>query len=298
MPIQAKSTGVSQLYKLTNSGRSHVDHGFSVSSLLAKRLKEHSSGLALAYYVVTPFMWSFQAKLEPYSRPEVPDEELPSPAEVKQMMKESALETLQKYGLVLARASIEASFASLLIRQASHFTGSVVYAWDMAPRLHEKYLGDLLEKVYLPRVFASLIGAPMTPEDKKYFLQEITPIAAFEDTLKRQSIGVAAGIVLEVASEIVLSEKKTPTVILKVVIKTLGSSAFHGIIRLAAEAVGAALGRRSGGALGEYWGGFVVGILADVAINIIKRKVNQATPEADARKETPRTTDKHHAKKS
>lgn len=252
--------------------RDHPLHGFTVESMLKKRWRECSSTAALTLYFIAPALQQAEVKVRQLSEEKDPEVDQLAP-----IMQEAAVHGAKNYGIVLSKTLIQASAAAVLIERNTPLTNSIVFHWDMYPRLHQKYVGDLLQMLRLPRFLAGALGPKTEAVDLSVQELDCSPTSAFQDSIKRHMLGVIATATVKgvlAAWNIAKADPKNPKRKPKAVaVKQALLDCATEFVTLLGNAVGAASGRaiaKSGA--GEYWGEYV----GQITISILWLKVLQA----------------------
>jgi hypothetical protein len=219
-------------------------HGYTPKSITEKRFRENTTSAALSYNILLPFLQRVNKAVEAHvdSATDITTEEF------AKIAKNASLETLVSFVDVSLRVAAQNGAACVLINAQKPLADSVVYSWDMYPRLHRKYIGDLLHKLYLPRFLAGLMGPETHANDLAIFQEKVAPLAAFEDSVKRHLIYSVADIVVDTGRALVESQSKVKQIARRLTVHAT---------TLLGKAAGAAAGRAVAADKGEYWGEYV-----------------------------------------
>lgn len=225
-------------------------HGFTVESICAKRFRENTTASAISLYLVLPYTMRMQqaANAHAQTATECTAEEL------QKMNKDAIKATAISCVDGISRVATATALSCALITAKVPLADSIVFSWDMYPRLHRKYLGDFFRLLRLPRVLATLVGPEPLANDLPCFQADISPVAAFEDSLKRHCLAFAADCIVDSARVLIQDD-----VARKFAAK--GSVIAQRVVAhattLFGKALGAATGRAVGGHVGEYYGELV-----------------------------------------
>lgn len=216
-------------------------HGYTPKSISEKRFRENTSTAALSYNFLLPFLQRVNKAVEAHvdSATDITTEEF------GKIAKNASIETIISFVDVSLRVTAQTGVACALINAQKPLADSVVYSWDMYPRLHRKYIGDLLQKLYLPRFLAGLMGPETHSNDLAIFQEKVVPLAAFEDSIKRHVIYTVADIVVDTGRALIESKSKFKQIARRITVHAT---------TLVGKAAGAAGGRAVAGDKGEYWG--------------------------------------------
>lgn len=219
-------------------------HGFTEKTIAEKRLRENTTVAALSYNVLLPFLTRVNKAVEAHidEATEVTGEQFLNIA------KQSSIQTAVSFTDFSARVAVQTGMAAFLVSQKKPICDAVVYSWDMYPRLHRKYFGDVLQKLHLPRFIAGLLGPESQSTDLAVFQTNVAPEAAFEDSIKRHVLYAAADVIVDTGRALIESETKLRTIVSRLIL--------HSTVLLS-KAGGAAAGRAIKGDVGEYWGEYV-----------------------------------------
>lgn len=222
-------------------------HGFTVQSLVVKRFNENTSATQLLLGLILPAMTNLNTQLE---------ERLTSDNtadfyadELFGMMARSGKLGLRIYGDRIARVTVQTTVACACIKSSNETLNSLVYMWDLYPRLHQRYLGRVLRVFRIPRFIVSMLGPLPTEQDVKYLEGRSSAANAFGDSCKRRLFGLIGDVLIDTITiyiEMGASEKDRSAAVVK-----------HCANRVAVVfcgATGAAIGRVVIGESGEYWG--------------------------------------------
>ncbi|CCW71172.1 unnamed protein product [Phytomonas sp. Hart1] len=236
--------------------RNFPEHGYTVSSLCKARFYMNTSSLVITVGFVLPTLTSVNQKLEKH----VNEGDDISMKELINIFIKSGKTNLIAFADRLTRVALETSLACALITCQNDFADSVVYVWDLHPRLHQYYFSELFRFMRIPRFLATLLGPSPSSADIAFVETAIPPFAAVEDVVKRKTISWVANVVVDLARIGLagpMKDKKTAA--LKQVV-------LHTSTTLCC-AVGAGVGRGVGGGRGEYWGE-IVGLFCVPLINV------------------------------
>jgi hypothetical protein len=251
----------------TGKGRQFPAHGYTSKSILQTRLRENTTGAALSLTVVIPFLQRVNKSVEQHIDAGV---EITS-KDILNIAQDAGKQTLFSFVEASSRTGCQALIASVMIDKQDAYLNSVVYSWDMYPRLHQKYVGDFLSKLHLPRFIATLLGPKTQSADLDFFRAPTAGAAViFEDCVKRNAIAAAADMIVDTAKALLFQSNKVTVVINRAVL--------HSTV-LVARGAGAVAGHAAKSDVGEYWGeriGSVVGAL--VAVQLIV-KINGGNKE-------------------
>eukprot|EP00658_Telonema_sp_P-2_P033905 TRINITY_DN2479_c0_g1_i2.p1 TRINITY_DN2479_c0_g1~~TRINITY_DN2479_c0_g1_i2.p1 ORF type:complete len:271 (+),score=72.12 TRINITY_DN2479_c0_g1_i2:45-857(+) len=256
-----------QLYLLPTSdsklGRSFPSHGFAGrNAVIAKKYGEVTSATAITFNLLLPFLNGFNTRLEAH----VKDGSDLSAEELRNHVQDCSLEAAKSFSIVTAKIGIQTSIAAYLIEAKTPAADATVYLWDSYPRLHQKYVGDLCEKLYIPRFLASLLGPKSQDADIACFDSKVPFANAFEDSLKRHVIITIADVTV---SNVVVTleaarypkyKHNRPVAVAKRMVRLSASK----VIALVGRACGGATGNLFAGGVGEYWGEYVGAVIGSV----------------------------------
>lgn len=219
-------------------------HGYTPKTICAKRIVENTSSAALSYNILLPFLQRVNKAVEAHvdSATDITADEF-----VK-ISKNASVETIISFVDVSCRVAAQTGVACIMINSKKPLADSAVYSWDMYPRLHRKYIGDLLQKLYLPRFLAGLMGPETHKNDLAIFQENVRPLAAFEDSIKRHLIYSTADVIVDTARALIESKSKAKQIARRVTVH---------MTTLVGKAIGAAGGRAIAADKGEYWGEYI-----------------------------------------
>jgi hypothetical protein len=250
------------MLSLWSAGRNRSDHGFTVPSLMDRRFKDFTSPMVIGCNFLTPFLTTYQRALDYYIENDL-DMTL---QDVGKDLKKSVVVAATYLSTAAVQVFIQTMLAAQLIRAGTASAGMIVKASDVYPRLHEKYIGDLLEKIKIPflgkfipvvdkiripRQVALLFGARTRDDDLAYFQKDVNASEAASDSVRRHALVTIASAVVEIGKKCIdTSDTKQR---LAFVFDTLVYKA--GLLTF--QAAGAGLGRAVKGPVGEYWGEYI-----------------------------------------
>jgi hypothetical protein len=254
-------------------------------SIFVKRRNENTTLIAVSYSFLVPFLQRVNQGLENF----IQNEKDVTQSDILEVVSVALRDSAIQYTDAMSRVAVQTAVAVMLhSKRADKAWGarleSTVHAWDLFPRLHQKYFGDLLEKLHLPRFISSLLGPKPTDSDVALFKTRISATAAFEDNVKGNVIAFIGHVVVDSAR--ILIEGKdlaAPSTVplpkdadvkkAAVVSKSKGKMVRDQFVRrlcsLLACATLAAAGRIVKADVGEYWGdmiGTVVGPMVAAAV--------------------------------
>ncbi|EKG06957.1 hypothetical protein TCSYLVIO_001911 [Trypanosoma cruzi] len=245
-------------YFFAPKGRVFPNHGFTSRSIVYKRFAENTTPLALSVGLVLPTMVDIQMKLD-----ECVAEGVDMPlSKVLGIVKEAGKVKFLIFADAVSRVAVQTGFACLLIHSNTAYGNSVVFLWDMYPKMHQIHVADLVKFLRLPPFFSRLFGPLPTQSELRVYNMPISPLAAAEDCMKRSTLQLLSDVVVDaveccVMRKLVRSSSKGSGGFLK-------RSAVHvtlGVLKVC----GSAVGRAVAGARGEYWGEIVGIAVAPVA---------------------------------
>lgn len=155
--------------------------------------------------------------------------------------------SLVSYADRFARFGVQTAVACALIRLHRPYSDSMVYLWEMYPRLFQHYMQGIASTLHIPRFLITLLGARPLPSEAA-FIETYVPVAAvLEDSVKRNAIVLVGDVVIDTVR--VLANPSIPdkgSVVAK-----------NALMRVASTTccvTGATLGRAAAGHHGEFWG--------------------------------------------
>jgi hypothetical protein len=231
--------------------RPFVDPGYTVRSYALKRFTESTTPVALAYNLLLPFLNTFNSKLEEHIK-----ETSAGHGGEEDLAKDAALASKTaaiKFVDFACRVGAQTAVVALLLDSGSKASLSVVHAFDMYQRLHYEYYARVLERLHLPRKWASLIGAPPKAGDIEFFEKRPLSIAAAaEDCMKRQAVffvtDMTVGTVFAVVYEQTSPDSHRPTR------RVISEHLMQMLCKYGGAVVGAVAGTQIGGGSAEYFG--------------------------------------------
>lgn len=253
------------LFPSVNSrlGRTFPSHGFADhNAVVAKKFAEVSSATSVTFNLLLPFLNGFNARLESH----VKDGSDLSAEELKNHLQECTFDAAKAFAVVTSKTAVQTALAAYLVDHKSPSANATVYLWDSYPRLHQKYVGDLLQKIRIPRFLASLLG-PKTHESDVQCFATVVPFGnAFEDSLRRHVLVTVADItvtnaVVTIEAAVAPNVKENRP---SAVVKRMARLTTSKVVTLLVRAAGGACGNVLGGGAGEYWGeaaGAIIGTL-------------------------------------
>lgn len=230
---------------ITNS-RPIPHHGYTISSVSRKRFCENTTAVALTLGIVCPTLNSVNQKLDDQIKSGVDI----SVEEYVDLFAEKGKSACLVYLDRMARVACQTGLACVLIATDKEYPNSFVYLWDLYPRLHRRYVGQLLGALYIPRFVSTLLGPAPNEVDIAFLTTSTSALGSFEDSLKRSSIPFCADVIVDVVRTLLDKNVKDKKGAVKAPI-------VNRAIGVVASAVGAGLGRCTLGERGEYWGELV-----------------------------------------
>lgn len=260
-------------------------------AIYQKRKNENTTLIAFSYSFLVPFLQRLNEGLDAF----IQTNRDVTNSDVVVLVRSALQVSVVQYTDAMGRIAVQTAAAMLLhSKRGDKAWGSrlesTVHSWDYFPRLHQKYFGDALETLRLPRFIASLLGPKPTDSDIALFKTNISAVAAFEDNIKGNVIGFVGHVVVDSVRILIegkdLSAAKPasaaaaadPATAKAVVAATkpkarlLRDQFIRRLCNLLACATLAAAGRAAKADVGEYWGdmvGTVVGPM--VAAAVIRR---------------------------
>lgn len=250
-PVSVKSDG------FLRGGRVTPLHGYTPLTISRKRFQENTNSLAVTLNFILPTLQSVNRILEKHvtEGSDVPVDELLS------IFANCSKASAKSYADRLARVACQTALASALVVWDTPTSNSMVYLWDLYPRLIQRYVGEVFDFLRVPRFLRSLLGPSPTVKDVAYLQSNTNAVGAFTASLQRNSIllfgDVVVDTVLVVADGRIKAEQK-PAVIAKKV--------FARCTTCVCWAVGAAAGRAIAGERGEYWGEYLGTVAAPTVV--------------------------------
>ena len=260
-------------------GREHPTHGMTVNSLIQKRWRENTSAAAVGLFFFTPFMTHTDAQVRKLAEQQA-DRDV-QVEELKPILIESGKYASISFATVLARVAVQTSIASILIERNTALSNSMVYHWDMYPRLHRKYIGDLLEAIYLPRSIAAVMGPETRQEDLNTVSASCSPSAAAQDSFKRHVITYTASSIVKMITigiECGMLGKKAKPSRRDRVNAGLVQIGWD-VLAVVGFAAGAGVGHALKGGAGEYWGEYIGGYTAIIGVRLALAFLNKPQPQ-------------------
>lgn len=246
-------------------------HGFTIHSLLLKRWRENTTALALIANFGVPAMQSCDQGLQRII--DSGSEDVPSKEEITALaiasLKTGALQLVD----VSSRIAVQTALACVLIDRNTPLGNSVVFEWDMYPRLHQKYVSEFLGRLHLPRVIATILGPRPNATDVDYFaFTGVSASAAFQDAAKRNVLAFVSDVLVSGVSILLKARRGAGAGAAKNTSKSaskatqaagdkkeesVGAQLTVLVITqtctLAGRCLGATLGSRISPGTGEYW---------------------------------------------
>lgn len=257
-----------------SGGRAAPHHGYSLSSLVHKRVMENTSALAITVGFLLPALNDVNRQLDKH----VDAGTDVSVDELLQIFGVAGTHAATMYADRLARIACQTGLACALIQNKSEYGNTAVYLWDLYPRLHQRYIGDVLNWLRVPTFISSLLGPGPTGQDVAFLSQRVSGVCAFEDSLRRDVITLFGDVTVDTVRIVLRRDVGRPgeavarQVALRVTVTLTG-------------AVGAGVGRIVGGDRGEYWGnvvGVMMGPLVAVQVLSTMRKLKLLRPGRSA----------------
>lgn len=323
--MPAKTTAVTKvpegqtyLFPLTdaNKGRNFISHGFSTQSLIRKRYTENTSTAAITLNFLLPYLNAFNARLEGH----IKDGRDLTAEEGFKHLYECLFIAGINYVDVASRVGIQTALACYCIQHPSAAGNATVYLWDAYPRMHRKYMGDVLAALKLPKFVGSLLGVLPTSVDLEIFDTRTSAMNAFEDSIRRHLFVSISDIIVtnarliitnfldkrklyktiarQEADEIansgdnaaIIAEAKTAAAsrrreadAQKAVAAPIVAITAQKLIVLAGRAAGAAIGNSFKGGVGEYWIEMLSGVIvAGYSASLLAKTVKKSTNNAVA----------------
>lgn len=233
-----------------SGGRAAPPHNYTLASLARKRVRENTSALAVTVGFLLPALNDVNQQLDKHVEActDVSVEEL------MHIFAAAGSRAAVLYADRLARISCQTALACGFIESGSVYGNTAVYLWDMYPRLHQRYVGAVLSWLRIPVFLSSLLGAPPTTRDVAFLEVRVSGVCAFEDSLRRDVITLAADITVDTLRIVLTKSSDRP-------LKAVAKQAAMRVTVTLTGAVGAGVGRAVGGERGEYWGN-IAGVLA------------------------------------
>lgn len=256
--------------------------------LLRKRFQECTTPLALTAALILPAMMALHSRAE--KRIDAKESGVVYPKSVQEDVQESAVFGIANFLKVSTSVSIHSLLCRALLNSTSAAAQATAHAYDYAPRITCEYVGRILNAVYLPPKWATLLGFPASKEDIEHFeTPNLSPIAVCQDAIRRSCLYVAADFGTTVITMIFrkltwkpfLSKLEKPYPGEKfadppswsTLAHNAGCFALLGVLRLVGEGLGATIGSaispNRGGGMHEYVGSLVGGMLARHALYFI-----------------------------
>ncbi|CCW61062.1 unnamed protein product [Phytomonas sp. EM1] len=232
----------------SSHSRNFPAHGYTVASLCKARFHTNTSSLVLTVGFLLPTLTSVNQKLEKH----VNQGDDISMKELMTIFVESGQTNLIAFADRLTRVALETVLACVLIERQTAFADSVVYVWDLYPRLHTHYVGELFQLLCVPRFLATLLGPSPSQADLDFVTADVAPLAAVEDVMKRRVIAWTANVVVDLA-RLVWGGRGGGGQIKDIKTAALTQVVLHTTTTLCGV-IGAGIGRGIGGGRGEYWG--------------------------------------------
>nr|CCC49260.1 conserved hypothetical protein [Trypanosoma vivax Y486] len=179
---------------------------------------------------------------------------------------DSAKANFLLFGDKVARIATQTGIAYLLLRAGKTYTDTIVFVWDLYPRLHQHHVREALEVVKLPQALTTLCGPQTGAADIKFFALPISPAAAMEDCMKRVIVEMTANVVVDALTMIPPHPAAVRSSFKRDRYWFLEKFTLR-VSDLVMRSLGAAAGRAVGGPRGEYWGE-VLGMLLAPALHI------------------------------
>lgn len=252
-------------YVLPLAGSRDVpEHQFTVSSMAQKRFRENTSVLAVTVGFVLPTLMSVNKKLEKHVNDgtDVPMDELAD------IFVDSAKDAGVSYADRLARVTCQTALACVLIETKGEVANSMVYLWDLYPRLHYRYIGGVCRALRIPTFLAALIGPAPTTRDVAFLESAVTPVGAFEDSVKRNIIILFGDVIVDTTRLCLDKRVKNRNEAIVNQITTRVTSTL-------CCAAGAAVGRLVLGEKGEYYGEIAGMVFAPVVVGNLSKTLLQ-----------------------
>ncbi|RNF06560.1 hypothetical protein TraAM80_03979 [Trypanosoma rangeli] len=256
-------------YVLASKGRVFPHHGFTSRSIIRKRFAENTTPLMLSYGFVLPTMVDIHMKLD-----ECVVEGVDMPlSKVLGIVAESGKETFLSFSDRLARVAVQTGLACALIYSNTAYGNTVVFLWEVHPKMHQHYLAELVKFLRLPPFLSKLIGPCPSPSELSMYTAPISPLAAAEDCIKRSTLHLLSDVVVD-AAECYVGRKgawsisDTPN-------GFVARSAMRLVVGVS-QVCGTALGGATAGARGEYWGEIAGLLLAPVVFAQVLAAVRTA----------------------
>lgn len=253
-PATAKSSGGTSFL---SSARVTPVHGYTPATIARKRFRENTTALAISIGFVIPTLTEINKRLEKHVNEgtDVPMDE------IVDIFVSCGTDCAKNYADRLARVATQTGFACLLIQRHSAAADSMVYLWDLYPRLMNRYVGELFALLRVPRFFASMFGPAPTPDDVVFLTARASVVNAFADSLKRNAIFLVADVVVDTARTVidpnVRPKDRAYVIARKVVARSVSTVCW---------ACGAAVSRFVAGERGEYWGEYLGTVAAPAVL--------------------------------
>ncbi|RNF16883.1 uncharacterized protein Tco025E_05008 [Trypanosoma conorhini] len=245
-------------YVLAPKGRVFPHHGFTSRSIVRKRFAENTTPLALSVGLVLPTMMEIHMRLDECV---VEGADMPL-SKVLKIVGEAGKLHFLTFADAIARVAVQTGFACVLIRSNTAYSNTVVFLWDVYPKMHQHYVAEVVQFLRLPPFFSKLVGPRPSPSELGTYNAPISALAAAEDCMKRSTLQLLSDLVVD-AAECCIGRvcAWSPS---KATSGFLARSAMRltlGVFKVC----GTAAGRAAAGARGEYWGEIAGLSLAPVA---------------------------------
>lgn len=269
--------------------RSVPPHGFTQRSLCRKRLTENSSSLAITVGFLLPALQRINQRLDKH----VADASDVDMAELLSIFSECGAEAAIQFADRLARVGVQTAFACALLKSRNGVANSMVYLWDLYPRLHQRYVGEVLRLLRLPRFLSSLLGGTPTPIDVSFLESRTNSFGAFEDSLKRNTVFLVGDVVVDTVR---ITLTKTSSEAQKV--SCIAQTVVMRVATCLASACGAAAGRWVNAERGEYWGEVIGMALTPMFVLQLTNKLKAVKVRRPSGNSKGGSSRRHHSRDS
>lgn len=259
-------------------------------AIYQKRKNENTTLIAFSYSFLVPFLQRLNEGLDVFIQT---NREVTN-SDVVALVRSALQVSLIQYTDAMGRIAVQTGAAMLLhAKRGDKAWGSrlesTVHSWDYFPRLHQKYFGDALEALRLPRFIASLLGPKPTDSDIALFKTNVSAVAAFEDNIKGNVIAFVGHVVVDSVRVLIEGKDlaagkpaaaaaedpaKAVVAATKPKARLLRDQFIRRLCNLLACATLAAAGRAAKADVGEYWGDMVGTVVGPMVAAAVIRKIS------------------------
>ena len=249
-------------------------------AIVKKRTDENTTLIAFSYSFLVPFLQRVNQGLESF----IQNEKDVTQNDIADVVAAALRESSIQFADAMSRVAVQTAVATLLYSQRQHKVwgarlDATVFSWDLYPRLHQKYFGDALERLRLPRFISSLLGPKPSDSDVSLFQTKITSAAALEDNIKANVIAYIGHVVVDTGRILIegkpLAQDPTNVAVKKPRTKKqlIVAQFVRRTCTLLACALLAGTGRSLKADVGEYWGDMIGSVLGPIVATQVIAKL-------------------------